>query len=511
MKDKILFWINLDLVEFCIAKFLQEKFDFNSFAVIDIQDITKDFFLKQKLVNFSNQWFYRDYLLNIDKKPDINYLKNFEKKYSINLWEIAYSQVIFFNQIRYYKFSDVEILSILENECKFFEKILDESKPDFLLINIYAGHHSHLLCKMCKARGIKILMYTLTRAGFRSAITSNFDLLDIYDKDVKQCFSGKNRTEQDLKNYWKKFSVIERNKEDIERFEKRISKIKQFSTILKFLLFICNSDYRKYYNNFGKTRLRMIVKETGFILRKKAGKSYLDKNALTKIDSETPFVYFPLHVEPERVLSFGAQFIPNQIELISILAKSLPIGYKLYVKEHPMMNTSHYGRKVSFYKKINDFPNVYLIHPSVEPEELLKKCSLVATIIGTAGLDATFFGKPSIVFVETGYSFLPSVHTVKNFEELPKIIRAALNEKVDVTILNQYIDYLEANTFEFESKELESAIFSEFYRGGYLGNLGITESKMKSFLEKHRKDLEKLAIEHIEKIQNYKANLALNQ
>ena len=35
--------------------------------------------------------------------------------------------------------------------------------------------------------------------------------------------------------------------------------------------------------------------------------------------------------------------------------------------------------------------------------------------------------------------------------------------------------------------------------------------KLKSFLEKHRKDLEKLAIEHIEKIKNYKANLTLHQ
>ena len=46
-------------------------------------------------------------------------------------------------------------------------------------------------------------------------------------------------------------------------------------------------------------------------------------------------------------------FYTNQIEIIRHIAKSLPIGYKLCVKEHPAMNTRGW-RSVSDYKEIMD-------------------------------------------------------------------------------------------------------------------------------------------------------------
>jgi len=44
MKDKILFWIDQTLVDFGTAKFLQEKYDCNLFAIVDVTDRTKTFF-----------------------------------------------------------------------------------------------------------------------------------------------------------------------------------------------------------------------------------------------------------------------------------------------------------------------------------------------------------------------------------------------------------------------------------------------------------------------------------
>ena len=61
----------------------------------------------------------------------------------------------------------------------------------------------------------------------------------------------------------------------------------------------------------------------------------------------------------------------------------MPIGYKLYVKESPVI-TARDGRKISEYKKLLSFPNLRLIHNSVNPFEILKKCSLVITIVGNA-------------------------------------------------------------------------------------------------------------------------------
>ena len=65
----------------------------------------------------------------------------------------------YFNEYNeFYKFSREEILSILEDECKFFEKIL-EIKPKFL-ISIKTGfHHHELFYQMCRAVGVKTINF----------------------------------------------------------------------------------------------------------------------------------------------------------------------------------------------------------------------------------------------------------------------------------------------------------------------------------------------------------------
>ena len=55
----------------------------------------------------------------------------------------------------------------------------------------------------------------------------------------------------------------------------------------------------------------------------------------------------------------------------------------------------------------------------------------VITIAGTGGMEAAFYAKPSIVFIETSYSNqLPSVYKLKNLEELPSAINQSLQKKV---------------------------------------------------------------------------------
>ena len=57
---------------------------------------------------------------------EFEYLENFEKKYSINLWQLGFNERLFYQYNDFYKFSQNEILSILEKECKLYESILDD-------------------------------------------------------------------------------------------------------------------------------------------------------------------------------------------------------------------------------------------------------------------------------------------------------------------------------------------------------------------------------------------------
>ena len=121
------------------------------------------------------------------------------------------------------------------------------------------------------------------------------------------------------------------------------------------------------------------------VLKKNFRSNYMDKNLLHVIDDSTPFVYFPLQIMPERTLLISSPFNTNQIEIIKHISKSLPIGYRLCVKEHPSLMVTREWRKTSFYNEILSIPNVQFLHHSIKTEDVMKKCSLVITINGTAG------------------------------------------------------------------------------------------------------------------------------
>jgi len=504
MNKKIIFWIDDGHINFGIAKFLQEKCDYDLFAVYDLNYITKKFYQNQKLVNFNKVWFWRNYLSPKPHKPDLEYLKEFERKYKINLWLLAISERNFYRFNKFHKFSHDEILSITEDECKIFEKILDEVKPDFLVIGITDLHRNHLFKELCQSKGIRVLMWTGTRFASRTVISSNYDTIDNFDASSIQ-LNEKIPSKENLLEYINKHNP---KKAINNRFVNREIKLgikKILERHIKFL-FICNNEYRKFYENWEKTKLRFLLSKEftiPLILTRWYREKYLDKNSIKNFSTEDQFIYYPLQHEPERTLLMDAPFFTNQLEIISQIAKSIPVGHKLFVKEHFSMRRTAW-RERSYYKKILDLPNVQLVHPSVESNLLLKNCSMVATVTGTTALEAGFYQKPSIVFSDSIYSYLPFITRVRNFEELPSIIRSSLEKKFDYSTINHYLKLMTENSFDVDPQQLHYDVLNQLQEyGGLLKEVDISPTKMESFLNSHRKELEKLSSEYIKKIKQY--------
>src|SRR3989344_5166082 len=183
MSDKILFWLTTSLTNFGIAKFIKEKHECEIFAIADIVDRQKSFYEKQQLVKFQKIWYYHDHILKTKKKPDFEYLVSVEQKYKINLWLVASNERFFFDNDRFYKFSSDEILSILEQECKFFESIIDQVKPDFVIMGVYLYHYDHIFYEICKSKGIKVLILDSTNVGYRWMITNGTENFDLKNDD----------------------------------------------------------------------------------------------------------------------------------------------------------------------------------------------------------------------------------------------------------------------------------------------------------------------------------------
>jgi len=493
LNEKILFWLDIGLTQFAIAKFLQEKLSSEFYAIIDCNEHLRKFFSSQQLVKFHKIWFYRDFFKEIKNEIDLEYLQNFEKKYDINLWQLAYNERYFYNFNKYYKFNTNEILSILEQDCKLFERILDEIKPNFLIIRMTDYHQNHLLHEICKKRRIKILTLSPARFGTRSILSSDADQLDVVNDDVdsSNTFESFEELQQKMDSYWEQ-TIMFTSKD-------RSSNLLRFKSAFRFLVYVCNKNYQSYYANFGRTRFNVLRKEFSLLIRKKIRESFLKKNCLKQINPSIKYIYFPLHVEPERTVSISAPYYTNQLELIVNIAKSIPIDYVLLVKEHPGMVTEGW-RQISFYKKILSLPNVTLVHPTAPHHQLIKNSSLIMTITGTASFEATLYQKPSIVFADVIFSSLNSVHRVTNIEELPSLIRTVLKHQVNLKDISNYLSKIEKYSFDFDMAKIALEWYDDFFYGGFLKEVEISEKEMEIFLEDHRKEFELLTSQFIKKI-----------
>jgi hypothetical protein len=151
------------------------------------------------------------------------------------------------------------------------------------------------------------------------------------------------------------------------------------------------------------------------------------------------FALYPLNTEPEvALLAFGRPY-RNQIETVRLVASSLPVGWKLAVKEHP--NALGY-RSTGFYQKLLDIPNVVVIGPQVRSERLIDQCGLVVLVYGTIGLEAIIKGKPLVVLNPTPYGIFPS-HMVRYMDDpwkLGEIIQCLLSDyRYDESLVEAYL------------------------------------------------------------------------
>jgi hypothetical protein len=254
MSSKILFLISGALTTFCIANSLQKKIDYDFFAIIDSYDKPKIFFQNQNLVKFQKTWFYHDHFQNMNKH-NLEYLSNFEKKYDINLWELAINERIFYRFNRIYKFSSDEILSILERECKLFDEILTEIKPDFLIMFESTVHQHELLYRMCKKVGVKILLLSPPNiqksiiSGKSRTIDGNIEL----DK-----LPSSNRNFEELRSYQKSFSSIKGGQRMRKKF--KASNLELFKSALKFISSE-NQHIKTHYTHRGRSKFKVLEDE----------------------------------------------------------------------------------------------------------------------------------------------------------------------------------------------------------------------------------------------------------
>jgi hypothetical protein len=413
-------------------------------------------------------------------KLDMDRIDEIEKKLDIPLWHFVVADRNmghFF--VKGAVFSKTPIMSLAKHEnimkwvvyyYDLFDRRLEEFKPDAVVFLSNASLPSLMLAKICEIKKIPYYELTSSRIGnLHSVIRSNYrginkNIIEDYKSIIN---SGKpsELISQFASEYVDSFKQNPVSPEEYGHTIEESKKIVRQGVVeiiaqgfLEFARLLA-SNFVSYFNR-QKSRpyLRRKKMMSSFFvgMRKKLILGNSMQNFFNDgINYNDRYVFFPLHLDPEASTMIYAPNFVNQLNLIDILAKNIPLTHKLYIKEHiPNIGT----RPKEFYNEIKKYPNAKLISPWADTFDLIKNSSLVVTISGTAGFEAALMNIPVIIFSRTFYSEAGLAVYCPDMDKLGKEIKNQIFEKRDMKEQNMkaraLITAIHKNSFKIDATSL---------------------------------------------------------
>lgn len=235
----------------------------------------------------------------------------------------------------------------------------------------------------------------------------------------------------------------------------KIEKLKQLSYSARYIF--KDSLYAYLVGNPVFTLFRLFFRNFRRSLNCKKVKKLYDV-----LPSENDSFYlYPLHFHPESSTSILAGNYLDELSVIRNIAFNLPVGCKLYVKDH----MSGWGYEhPDFYNAIKRLPNTVLLGPNEPTKALIKKSIGVVTLTSTVGYEALLLGKPVVLFGSVFYDFHKNVHRVENVDRLHSLL----------------LDLYRAPGNKWCDREYNEKFVSSYWYATYPGVLNLLNSKYAS-------------------------------
>lgn len=367
--------------------------------------------------------FSRDVLADADDgtPPDLDWLALRERELGVSIHRMIFAERHLVSGRTY-----EQVMRLVEVALRRIEHALREARPDFVFTEDVSCFHSYAHWAIARQLGIPFWSIGSARLPSR---------LSVYKSGLQRWESTNARFEQLLRDgltpeqrelaerYVADFRERPRRPTGMETRSRPPSFSRRDTTLLLTYL-------RRYVDDRDDPTATppwlAVGQRIRRIYRQRAA-------ALTDtFDAPVPgerYVLYPIHFQPEASTLVQAPYYLDQLALIADLAKSLPAGVRLYVKEH----LSNRGRRpLSFYRTIRETFGVRLLGPDVDTWRLIENAAAIAVITGTMGWEGLIFDKPVIVFGSVFYDVIPGVYRAC---EVPKdgwatLIAAAVTKHV---------------------------------------------------------------------------------
>ncbi len=149
-----------------------------------------------------------------------------------------------------------------------------------------------------------------------------------------------------------------------------------------------------------------------------------------------PLVYFPLHLIDDYKIKRVVPHCADQAGIVEQVARALPQGYSLVVKEHPMS----IGRTpLALLRRLRRMRNVVVVSPHANSHDLIERSRAVVVISSTVGLEALLYHKPVMTLGEPFYARLGATLDLASFSEIREAVPRLLAFKPEPAAIRRIL------------------------------------------------------------------------
>lgn len=149
-----------------------------------------------------------------------------------------------------------------------------------------------------------------------------------------------------------------------------------------------------------------------------------ERESLSTSPLPEQYLFCELQSQPNATTALKGWMFPDQRESLAMIAKHLPVGWSLVVKESDRQWSRMYPRRLGFWSHIAAVPKVYVVSSSLGSQALLEgSCGLVETSYSTLALQAIQLGIPVIILGNSHIGGLVGVRTALTDIEAAESVR----------------------------------------------------------------------------------------
>lgn len=205
---------------------------------------------------------------------------------------------------------------------------------------------------------------------------------------------------------------------------------------------------------------------------------YPSQEESKRLIREGNYLFFPLQYPRESRVTLRAPQFFRQEKFVRLVAKSLPDGLKLYVKDHPGLVGELSYRTI---RGISKTKNAVWLNPNIRAYDAIMNSLAVITINNTPGFEAIIYGKPVITVGKASYGGYGVTTDVEDYS--PENIRRCILKAIERGVSDEKL-------IPFVSEMLKASHPGSFYDTDE-HNIAKMADYIIDFIERHSGDFNK--------------------